>query len=94
MKQEDRPIKKHLFICCNERETGNCCHDKNPKELVKKLKQRLRDEDKWDEIRVTPSGCLGPCSQGISAVLFPENKMITQLSIDDEDEIYKLLTEE
>lgn len=91
MKSEERPIKKHLFICCNERVSSSCCHSKNPKQLIHNLKQRLRDQGLWGEIRVTATGCLGPCSQGISAILFPENRLITQIELTDEDELYELL---
>ena len=91
MKLEKRNLKRHLFICCNEKEEKDCCASKNPNLLIKNLKRRLKDNFLWSDIKVTRSGCLGPCSQGITAVLYPDNILLTQLELSDEDELYDFL---
>ena len=92
MQVEQRSIKKHLFICTNQREQGECCSQKGSEELVTKIKMRLREADLWNDYKVTKSGCLGPCAKGISAVIYPDNLLVTEISLDDEDELYQLLT--
>ena len=92
MEIKQREIKKHLFICCNEKpEPKDCCAQRNPTELVSLIKKRLRDNGLWNDYKVTKSGCLGPCSSGISATLYPDNLLITDLSVDDFEELYELL---
>jgi predicted metal-binding protein len=92
MKTEQRALKKHLFICCNEKDSGDFCGSKKPQELINELKARLRENELWDEYKVTKSGCLGPCSEGISATLYPDNLLLTEISKDDIEELYNLLT--
>lgn len=87
-----RNIKRHLFICCNEKPSPkDCCSSKNPKELIGLIKSRLRENDLWASYKVTASGCLGPCSSGVSAVLYPDNLLFTNLSVADFEELYALL---
>ena len=91
MKIDQRDIKKHLFICCNERSAVACCSKKGALELVKSLKTRLLNEDLWSEYKVTKSGCLGPCSDGISATLYPDNLLLTQIKVTDADVLFDLM---
>ncbi len=91
MKTQNRSIKKHLFICNNARDCGDYCHSQNSERLIRSLKLKLREDDKWEEYKVTSSGCLGPCAQGISAVLYPDDLLITELSEDSFHELYELL---
>lgn len=91
MKIEQREIKKHLFICCNEKNKDKCCAKKGSEELVKSLKKRLKDEDLWGEYKVSRSGCLGPCSDGIAATLYPDNLLIKGLQKCDANELFELI---
>lgn len=94
MNIEQRDLKKHLFICTNLKPEGReSCGPKGADELVLNLKVRLREDDLWEKVKVTKSGCLGPCAQGISATLYPDNLLITGITLDDEDALYKLITE-
>jgi predicted metal-binding protein len=92
MKIENRNVKRHLFICCNEREEKESCSPKNAVQLVTELKSKLRENDLWDDYKVTKTGCLGPCAFGITALLFPENQLLTMLTLSDADKLYSLLT--
>lgn len=94
MKTNQRDIKKHLFVCCNKKENGEHCGSKNPEAIIKELKMRLRENDLWDEHKVSKSGCLGPCAEGISATLYPDNLLLTEISSEDTDSLYELLTKE
>lgn len=92
LKIAKRSIKKHLFICTNMKLGGDSCAQKESEDIVNKLKGKLREENLWDEIKVTKSGCLGPCSEGISATLYPDNLLITQINKNDIEALYSLLT--
>jgi predicted metal-binding protein len=94
MKIENRTTKRHLFICCNERTGKESCGPKNAQLLVSSIKKRLRDNELWNDYKITKSGCLGPCAFGITALLFPENQLITSLELSDENELYELLTKD
>lgn len=92
MKIKQRNLEKHLFICCNQKDSGKCCANKSPEKLIKDLKKQLKSNKMWDKIKVSKSGCLGPCSEGISATLYPNNILITKISVDDTEKLYELLT--
>ena len=94
MKVEKRNIKRHLFICTNERPAGlkDSCGPKDAKGLIQNIKLRLREDGLWDQFKITGCGCLGPCEEGISAVIYPDNELITNLTLEKEDELYAHLT--
>ncbi|MFT6631330.1 MAG: putative metal-binding protein [Bacteriovoracaceae bacterium] len=94
MNIERRSIKKHLFICCNLKVGKESCGAKDAESLVALIKTKLRDQDLWDDFKVTKSGCLGPCSSGISATLYPDNLLITSLQVSDAEELFELLINE
>ncbi len=73
-------IEKHLFICTNERENGECCSQKNAVEIFQELKKKSREDPAWKGIvSVTKCGCLGFCSKGVAAVVYPEKKWLTDI---------------
>lgn len=94
MKIEKRDLKKHLFICCNQKESSECCAAKGSEDLVKSLKSKLIENELWSEIKVSKAGCLGPCSEGISATLYPDNLLLTKIDKDDVDKLYDFLVNE
>ncbi len=91
MNIEQRVIKKHLFICINQKASGDCCGAKDAEFLLKEIKTELRDRGLWDDHKVTKSGCLGPCAEGITATLYPDNLLITGLTKDSKDELLELI---
>lgn len=91
MKIKQRDINQHLFICCNDKKKDKCCGKKGAEDLVKALKKRLKKENLWGEYKVTKSGCLGPCSDGICATMYPDNLLITNLKECDDEKLFNLL---
>jgi predicted metal-binding protein len=91
MEIEQRQIKRHLFVCCNEKIEGVCCSQKDAATLIKNIKTRLRDNDLFGDYKITKTGCLGPCSNGIAATMYPDNILFKGLELSDEDELYKQL---
>lgn len=59
--------------------------------LRKNLKNKIKESPYCEEIKVTASGCLGKCDQGIASVLYPEENWQLGLRSDDEDNLYKKL---
>lgn len=94
MEIKKREIKQHLFICCNEKKKDKCCATKGSEELVKALKKRLKKENLWGEYKVSKSGCLGPCSDGIAATMYPSNTLVTKITQADEEKLFNLLTKD
>lgn len=72
-------IKKHVFVCVNERNERNpkgCCASKDSLEIMTQLKRTIKDKGIKD-IRVNKSGCLGCCENGVSCVIYPEGTWYT-----------------
>ena len=72
-------IKKHVFVCVNERNERNpkgCCAYKDSLEIMTQLKRTIKDKGIKD-IRVNKSGCLGCCENGVSCVIYPEGTWYT-----------------
>ncbi len=41
----------------------------------------------WDKIAISSTGCLGPCFDGPTVVVYPEGVWYAGLTVDDVDEI-------
>ncbi|MCP2503333.1 MAG: (2Fe-2S) ferredoxin domain-containing protein [Candidatus Poseidoniales archaeon] len=83
-------IKKHIFVCVNQRDDDNqkgCCSSKNSLEIMTKLKRMTKSSGRKD-IRVNKSGCLGNCEKGVSCVVYPEGVWYTIPN--DEEAISKI----
>ena len=80
--------KCHLFICTNKKEAGKeCCADKGALELYENVRADVRAQGRWGEIRVTKTGCLGYCKQGITAVVYPAGEWQLHLDKTDSDRL-------
>ncbi|MDZ4662600.1 MAG: (2Fe-2S) ferredoxin domain-containing protein [Pseudomonadota bacterium] len=92
---EQKPIKfeKHIFVCTNTREDGReCCAQKGSEELRKKLKEWVKsDSIRAQNIKVSKSGCLSHCEEGIAVVIYPEQKWLTKIQTSDLESIKTLL---
>jgi predicted metal-binding protein len=63
-----------LFVCTNarkENERESCQTSHATDDLCKALRDEVKERGLKQELRVTSSGCLGPCHQGPHAVLMP-----------------------
>jgi len=75
------PYKKHLFICtkCKRNENG----DTEGEALFNEVKSSInKSELKQKGIRLSSSGCMGLCQNGINAIVYPEGKVIDHLKND------------
>jgi predicted metal-binding protein len=94
MKLKTREVNSHLFICTRARDDSNkvSCSASGALQIVRALKDRLKENQLNQSIKVTSCGCLGPCADGINAVLYPDNILISHISSDDIDSLYSLIT--
>ena len=84
MEKLSKNLKCHLFICTNQKEKGECCAPKGGGLLRDKMKAWLKQNpDLKEHIKVTASGCLSHCEDGITAVFYPQGEWLTKLTPDD-----------
>ena len=87
----DYKPKVHLFICTRSREDKANCASKGAEQLVKDLKQWIKSEKLYFDIKVSKSSCLGYCETGISACVYPKNQWMHKISTENIEEIKKML---
>lgn len=78
-------IEIHLFVCTNKKEGKKNCFDSKGEEFRSYLKDRLKPLGK--KVRVNKAGCLGACSKGAVAVVYPEGKWFYQMNEQSAEEI-------
>jgi (2Fe-2S) ferredoxin len=76
-------LKAHLFICTHHKNEGESCGAKNSIKLRTELKDALKNHK--TDVRINTAGCLGKCSEGIAAVLYPQTKWYLGLKHTDLD---------
>lgn len=75
--------RRHLFVCTNARSSGKpACGANGNTELIAEIQRRLIEQNASD-VLVTPCGCLGPCFDGPTAVVYPDGVWYRNLSTDD-----------
>lgn len=85
------PFELHLFVCTNTKENRKNCHDSGGADFHAKIKEYFRPLGK--KIRINKSGCLGLCSQGSVAVLYPEGKWFKEMNEETVKEIIHYIEE-
>lgn len=72
-----KPLK-HVFVCTQGRPLGHprpSCAQKGCGEVFDEFLWQLQDRNLFDRIQVTSTGCMGPCSEGPSVLVYPEGVM-------------------
>jgi (2Fe-2S) ferredoxin len=65
------------------------CSQKRCAEVAEEFYWHLQQSQLFDKIQVTTTGCLGPCSEGPSVLVYPEGVMYGGLSKDDVATIFE-----
>src|SRR5689334_18783752 len=68
-------FRHHIFVCQTQRPplAKPSCGARGAGELLQALQEQLAAHpDLWGSVMITPSGCLGPCFDGPSMVVYPE----------------------
>ena len=75
----------HLFVCCNERPSGGrpACGSRGSGIVAALQSELAARPDRWSEVRITETGCLGPCFDGPTVVAYPEGSWYGGMAADD-----------
>ncbi len=87
MKTESKTLNAHLFVCTHIRDEGESCGSKGSADLVSELKGWVKENKLKDTVKVTRSGCLGLCENGIAAVCYPKGEWMTDIKRDDGEKL-------
>jgi len=77
--------RAHLFVCTNARPDGGrpACGNRGGEALIEAVTIAILRRGAAGRVRVTPSGCLGPCFDGPNAVEYPLGRWWSELVADD-----------
>lgn len=82
--------RRHVFVCTNERPpTGKpSCGARGGAAVLEALREAIASRPSlWSEVSVTACGCLGPCFDGPSVVVYPDAVWYAAVAPADVDEI-------
>lgn len=68
--------KHHVFVCTNKRPPGHpkgSCADRGCNEVRLALAEAIDAAQLFETVKLNTTDCLGPCRQGPSIVVYPEN---------------------
>jgi (2Fe-2S) ferredoxin len=83
-------FEKHIFICGNQRPSGNpkgSCDPSGEAKLQKAFKEKLGPLGLKGKVRANQSGCLDQCEHGPTVVVYPEAVWYGHVTEADVDEI-------
>src|SRR5689334_21014950 len=66
---------RHLFVCQNDRPVGGrpSCGAGGAAAVLGALQRAVgADPELWGKVAITPCGCLGPCFEGPTVVVYPD----------------------
>ena len=92
--QKESPYLCHVFVCTNDRAgIRKSCADQESPKIRDELKTQVSKRG-WDHyVRVSQSGCMGLCSDGPNAILYPQKIWYSEVSIGDIPRILSKLEE-
>ncbi len=82
--------EKHLFVCVQNRPEAHpkgSCTARGGVPLVDEFRRLFEEKGLWGRFQVTTSGCLGPCEEGPSVLVYPEGIMYAKVTVEDVTEI-------
>ena len=90
-------IKKHLFICTSCTYSKADGEESSPEEAVtlrRNLKNKIRESELKDSVKVSSVTCLGECQSGIAGVLYPKGEWFLGLRPEDESKLLDIITKD
>lgn len=83
-------LKRHIFVCINERPEGHpkgCCADKGGREVRERFKEGVARRGLKGIVRANAAGCLDTCALGVTVVVYPEAVWYRNVTTGDVEEI-------
>ena len=72
--------RRHVFVCTNARS----CAPRGSAAVVDALQRAVAtDPSLLGDVAVTPCGCLGPCLDGPTAVVYPDGAWLAGVTVAD-----------
>ncbi len=88
MQDIGKKYRKTVFVCTNVKEGGKeCCGMKGAEEVRLKLKEAMKEADLT--VRVSKSGCLDRCAEGVIVAIQPDDVWLGGVTEADIPEIVK-----
>ena len=78
--------QKHVFVCAQSRPPGHprsSCGARNCQEVVDEFMFQFQQRQCFDNVAITPCGCIGPCGQGPNVLVYPEGVFYTGVRKED-----------
>jgi (2Fe-2S) ferredoxin len=82
--------ERHVFVCVNERPAGGkpSCGARGGPELHAALLRAVGGKPElWGRVAVTSCGCLGPCFEGPTLVVYPDGVWYAGARPEDAEQI-------
>lgn len=76
---------KHVFVCTQQRPLGHprsSCGEKQCAAVIEEFLWQVQQKELAGRIQVTATGCMGPCSEGPTVLVYPEGVMYSGVSKD------------
>ena len=70
--------KKHVLVCVQNRPADHprsSCGAKGCSNVFQEFSRQFMERSLWADFLLTNTGCLGPCSNGPSILVYPDNVM-------------------
>jgi (2Fe-2S) ferredoxin len=83
--------EKHVFVCTQQRPPGHprsSCGQFGCAAVYEEFLWQLQDRNLYNKVQVTATGCLGPCSEGPSVLVYPEGVMYSKVKKESVAEIF------
>lgn len=83
--------EKHVFVCLNTRPAGHpkgSCSDRRSEGLLEEFRRLTEEREMHGRIKITRTGCLGPCELGPTVLVYPEGIMYVGVQAVDVVEIF------
>ncbi len=78
--------EKHVFVCTQSRPLGHprsSCAQQGCAAVYEEFLWQLEQRQLFGKVQVTATGCMGPCSEGPTVLVYPEGVMYAGLKKGD-----------
>ena len=90
MKESSKKYERHIFVCVNEKMMGKeCCGRKDASDILVALRKHVNDNQLFHRFNISKAKCLGHCLEGPTIAVYPDGKILTEVSSQDVKEIIK-----
>ena len=83
--------ERHVLVCTQARPPGHprsSCANKGCTAVYEEFLYQLQQRELFGKVQITSTGCMGPCSEGPSVLVYPEGVMYAGVKREDVAEIY------